>query len=96
MPRNKEARNSTNYRYKVTLENGEVKYYVSQQDVQDEYDLNRTAVYLMIKAPDAIARKKHNIVIEKLAKGLPVYDKNKRISFLQDGNLYYRYDKIQY
>ncbi len=91
MPRSKGSVNCSTYKYKVTKDE-KIKYFISQKEIQDEYDLRRTAVYFMIYSPER--RKDHkNVVIEKLEKPLPVYN------IIEEENEYGRnvkYEKIVY
>ncbi len=91
MPRTKNAKNATDYKYKV-IDEGISKYYISQRHIQDEYDMKRTAVYFMIHSPDRIRHKK-NITIEKLPEPLPVYVLTRDTI---DNALILKYEKIIY
>ena len=91
MPRTKNSKNCSSYKYKV-IDQGEVKYYVSQKNIQEEYDMVRTAVYFMIHSPDRITHKK-NIIIQKLDEPLPVYEIKK---VFEGDDLIVTYEKIIY
>ncbi len=91
MPRTAGSLNTTDYKYKV-IDNGETKYYISQKEIQDEYDLKRTAVYFMLNYPERIKNGK-DILIEKLPEPLPVYDVKKEI---ENDNIMIKYEKIIY
>lgn len=91
MPRKSGSSNVNEYKYRVN--NGsEIKYYISQKEIQDDFDLKRTAIYYMIHSPDK--RKDHRgIIIEKLEEPLPVY---KIHDDFDDGLRVIKYEKIIY
>ncbi len=91
MPRGKGSRNQTDYKYKVTS-GDDVKYYISQKQIENVYDLKRTAIYFMIHSPDR--RKDHRgLTIEKLTEPLPVY---KVIKDIEDDGIHIKYQKLIY
>lgn len=91
MPRGKGSRNQSDYKYKVTS-GDEVKYYISQKEIESNYDLKRTAIYFMIHSPDR--RKDHRgLTIEKLTEPLPVY---KVIKDIDEDAIHIKYQKLIY
>ncbi len=91
MPRGKGSRNQSDYKYKVTAGDN-VNYYISQKQIEHDYDLKRTAVYFMIHSPER--RKDHRgLIIEKLQEPLPVYKIVKEIS---DDVIHIKYEKLIY
>jgi len=91
MPRKSGCSNVSDYKYKV-VSGDSTKYYVSQKEIQDDYDLKRTAVYFMIHSPDK--RKDHKgITIEKLEEPLPVFN---IVNEDHEGNKVIKYQKIIY
>ena len=77
MTRTSGSINSKDYRYKVLI-NGEVKYFISQLEIQQAFNLKRTAVYYLINSPIKIKRKV-DLKIEKLENTLPVYIYHRQI-----------------
>lgn len=91
MPRGKGSRNQSDYKYKVTS-GDEVKYYVSQKEIESEYDLKRTAIYFMIHSPER--RKDHRgLTIEKLTEPLPVY---MIVKHIDEDAIHIKYQKLVY
>ena len=91
MPREKGSKNLSNYKYSV--DDGVKKnYFITQKDIEREYNLKRTAIYFMMNKPDK--RKEHKgLIIKKLEKSLPVYKINKIIN---DDSININYEKIIY
>lgn len=91
MPRKSGCANTSDYKYKVT-EGCETNYFVSQKEIQDKYDLRRTAIYFMIHSPEK--RKDHRgLTIQKLDEPLPVYN---IVNEDQEGERVIKYQKINY
>ncbi len=91
MPREKGSKNLSNYKYSV--DDGVKKnYFITQKDIEREYNLKRTAIYFMINKPER--RKDHKgLIIEKLEKPMPVY---KIIKDINDDSINIKYEKVIY
>ena len=82
MPRTPGSRNTQDYKYKVEKlnENNEVintGYYVTQKDIQDKYNLKRSAVYFILNNPQL--RKQDDLInIIKLEQPMPVFNIEKQ------------------
>ncbi len=75
MARTKNSKNNKEYKYKVFDETTQTyKFYITQSDIQDEYQIKRTALYYLIHNPDNI-KTNYKIKVEKLPQPLPVYEK---------------------
>lgn len=91
MPRSKGSKNLSDYKYKVNdgITN---KYFICQKDIEECYNLKRTAIYFMINQPEK--RKDHKgLKIEKLDIPLPVYNIIKDIN---EDSINIKYEKLIY
>lgn len=91
--------NITDYKYTVKrLINNEwtnPQYFITQQEIQNEFNLKRTAVYYLINNKDKIKKLKNNYEIIKLDIPLPVY---KCVQHASEGDerIIYEYTKHKY
>ena len=97
MPRPSGSKNSQDYKYKVEKLNElneiiNTNYYVTQKEIQDKYNLKRSAVYYILNNP---SRRKANdyINISKLDQPMPVF---KIVHQEENGDIIFRYNKIDY
>tara|TARA_R110001606_G_scaffold175712_1_gene322228 strand:+ start:220 stop:516 length:297 start_codon:yes stop_codon:yes gene_type:complete len=98
MPRRLGSRNCQEYKYKVeklneeTTEVESTHYYITQREIQNEYNLKRSAVYFIINNPKS--RKTNDYIkIYKLETPRPVYFKE---YLEEDEDIIIRYTKIDY
>lgn len=97
MPRLANTPNKTDYKYKVEELNNVRKiinttYFLTQKQIQDKYNLKRSAIYFMLYKPEKIL-KNTNFIITKLDIKLPVFEKQ----IIEDeGDIYIHYQRIIY
>ena len=97
MPRTNGSKNSQDYKYKVEKLNEldeviNTSYYVTQREIQDTYNLKRSAVYFILNNP-SLRKSNDHINIMKLEQPMPVF---KVIQGEENGDIIFRYNKIDY
>tara|TARA_R110000787_G_scaffold13121_3_gene41564 strand:+ start:372 stop:647 length:276 start_codon:yes stop_codon:yes gene_type:complete len=73
MPRTIGTKNKSAYRYQLTDKNI-TTYHITQKEIQDKYNLSRTAIYFLLHKPEKTINA-HNIEVVKLDTPLPIYDR---------------------
>ena len=79
MPRTSNSKNSTYYHYLIRVYDNnekdnliEQKYIKTQKDLEEQYSLNRSAIYYLLNPPEGRKPRKYlNIELEKVL--IPIY-----------------------